>query len=234
MARSFVGITAATMVMACSTWAAAQPMTNPRVTSSRSDGRVTMVAMTDAVRVSQTITATGFDLIVNDGRDTARIIGDVHGRVRVERGGRAVSMTLQTSTVEDAAAARDVLTGSSALARFGEVVGTGWARSTKQALVFVSAHAMVALLQGNAVPLRAMAERIGTSREPQFVRVRQMTASQCWRSYEQDVIGYTYELEKCLEEASYSLNPLRSAWCAYSYNLKATLAFVWLLDCSGY
>jgi hypothetical protein len=177
---------------------------------------------------------TGFDLVVSDGRDTARVAGDVHGTVRVERGGRTVTVNLQHSTTEEARAAGAALAGSTAVARFGEVVATGWARSTKEALVFVSAHAVVALLQGNVIPVRAMANRLMTSNEPQLVRVRQRTAAECWRAYESDVLGYTYELEQCLDEASYSLNPLRSSWCAYSYNLKATLAFVWLLDCSGY
>lgn len=222
------------MVMAVGSLAAAQPMTSPRVTTSRGDGHVTIVAKTDAVRVSQTITAKGFELTVSDKRDSVRIAGDVHGRVRAERGGRVVSLALQTSTPQDARAVSALLMGSTSLARFGEIVATGWARSTRDALVFVSAHAMVALLQGDAVPLRAMAHRIVTSQEPHLVRVRQRTAAECWRAYEQDVISYTYELEQCLAEASYSLNPLRSAWCAYSYNLKASLAFVWLLDCSGY
>jgi predicted transglutaminase-like cysteine proteinase len=234
MTRSIVGITVAALVMAFGSLATAQPTSSPRVTTSRGDGHVTLVAKTDEVRVSQTMTSNGFDLTVSDGRDAARITGDVHGRVHVERGGRRVSLTLQTSTPADARAASTLLMGSTALARFGEIIATGWARSTKEALVFVSAHAMVALLQGNAAPLRAMANRIATSAEPQLVRVRQRTAGECWRSYEQDVLGYTYELEQCLAEASYSLNPLRSAWCAYSYNLKTSLAFIWLLDCSGF
>jgi hypothetical protein len=194
-----------------------------------------MVARTDSVRVTQSMTSSGFDLIVSDGRDTARVVGDVHGRVRVERGGRSVTVLLQQATPAEAQAARAVLAGSTAIARFGEIVATGWARSTKEALVFVSAHAVVALLQGDAMPLRAMAHRLAASDEPTLVRVRQpRTAAECWRAYEVDVVGYTYELERCLEEARSSLNPLRSAWCAYSYNLKTSLAFVWLLDCSGY
>jgi hypothetical protein len=216
------------------TVATAQPVTSPVVTTSRSNGSVTMVARTDAVRVSQTMTLTGFDLVVSDGRESVRITGDVHGRVRATRAGRSVAITLQQATAADARSASQLLAGSTALARFGDLVRTGWARSTKDALVFVSAHAMVALLQGDAVPLRAMAQHLTSNDEPALVRVRQRTAGECWRAYEHDVVGYTYELEQCLEEARFSLNPLRSAWCAYSYNLKATLAFVWLLDCSGY
>ena len=214
--------------------AAGEPPTNPRVSVTRGTDTVTLTARTATLRVSQTLTPTTFDLVVSDGRDSAQITGDTEGRVTVRRSGRTLSLALRDATVAQAEAVRALLRGSTALANLRQLAASAWARSHKDALAFVSAQAMVAVLEGDQTPIRAVVHRIQTSRDPQVVRVRQMTASDCWRAYERDALSYTYELERCMSEASYSLNPLRSAWCAYSYNLKSTLAFIWLLDCSGY
>jgi hypothetical protein len=214
--------------------ASAQPITSPKVAVTRGADKVTMTARTDVVRVSQTLTPQGFDLVVSSGGDSAQIVGTTEGQLTVRRAGRTLTLSLQQASRIEAEAVRALLRGSTALARLGQLTRTAWARSHKDAFVFVSAQAMVAAIQGDVAPLKAVVSRIQTSREPQIVRVRQRTASECWRAYERDALAYTYELEQCMEEASYSLNPLRSAWCAYSYNLKASLAFIWLLDCSGY
>lgn len=234
MTRSLVGIAAAAVVTVIPTVIAAQPTQDPRVTVSRGSGQVTISVKAATLVVAQQVTPTTFDLTVADGRDVARFTGDVDGRVRIERGGRMLALAMTNAKPEDAATARTMLAGSIALERFGRLMASSWARATKEAVVFASAHAIVALVQGNAAPLHAFVQRVRVGAEPRLVTVAQMSASECWRSYERDVLGYTYELESCLVESSDSLNPLRSAWCAYSYNLKATLAFIWLLDCSGY
>ena len=235
MVRSLTGVAVMLVAVVGPTGlAAGEPTTTPRVSVTRGADKVTLTARTETVRVSQTLTPKSFDLVVSDGRDSAQITGDTEGRVTVRRAGRTIRLALRDATLREAEAVRALLRGSTALARLRQLAASAWARSHKDALVFVSAQAMVAVLEGDQAPIRAVVHRLQTSREPTVVRVRQMTASDCWRAYERDALSYTYELERCIEEASYSLNPLRGAWCAYSYNLKASLAFVWLLDCSGY
>ena len=207
--------------------------TTPRVTMTRGKETVTISARTERVRVSQTLTPRSFSLTVSDGRDAVEINGNTDGQVAVRRAGRTLALSLRDSAPREAEAVQALLRGSSAIARLGELASSSWGRSHRDAMVFVSAHAMAALLQGTAAPLKAVVHRFQASGEPVLVRV-QRTPGECWRAYERDVLSYTYDLEACIEESSASLNPLRSAWCAYSYNLKATLAFVWLLDCNGY
>jgi hypothetical protein len=199
----------------------------------RGKGTVTIAARTETVRVSQTLTTGSFALTVSDGRDAVEISGNTDGQVAVRRAGRTLALSMRDSTVHEAEAVQALLRGSSAIARLGELATSSWARSHKDAMVFVSAHALAALLQGTSAPLKAIVHRFQAASEPRLVRV-QLTSGDCWRLYQRDVLSYTYELEACIDESSSSLNPLRSAWCAYSYNLKATLAFVWLMDCNGY
>jgi hypothetical protein len=235
MVRSWTGVAVMLVaVMGTSSVAAGEQATTPRVSVTRGADKVTLTARTQTVRVSQTLTPKSFDLVVSDGRDSAQITGDIEGRVTVRRAGQTMTLALRDATLREAEAVRALLRGSTALARLRQLAASPWARSHKDGVVFVSAQAMVAVLEGDQAPIRAVVHQFQTSHEPQIVRVRQRTASDCWRAYEQDALSYTYELEACMAEASYSLNPLRGAWCAYSYNLKASLAFVWLLDCSGY
>ena len=214
--------------------AAAQTVgSQPRVTMTRGKGTMTIAARTESVRVSQTVTTNAFALTISDGRDSVEVSGNTDGQVVVRRSGRALTLSMRDATVPQVEAIRALLRESSAIARLGELASSAWGRSHKDALVFVSAHAMTALLQGHVGPVKALAQRFERDRQP-AIRPAQMTAGQCWLAYQRDVLSYTYDLEACIAESSASLNPLRSAWCAYSYNLKATLAFVWLMDCSGY
>jgi hypothetical protein len=234
MSRGLLGVVVAVMVVWGPVTAAAQSAEVPRVAVTRRADRVTITARTSALRVSETVTRAGFELTLSDGRDAAAIAGDAAGRVSVRRGGRTLQLSLRQGSAAEVEAVRRLLGGSSAVAAFGRLLQSPWGRTSKEALAFASAHAIATLLQGERAPLTAIVQRLRVSQEPQIVRVRQMTASMCWRSYERDVLMYTYELENCIAQASNSLNPLSSAWCSYEYNLKATLAFVWLLDCSGY
>lgn len=233
MNRSLVGIAAVAMMAATPAIIAAEPAVNPRVSITRDKGQVTVAVAAGSLKVTQRLTPRSFDLTVADGRDSATIAGDVEGRVRVARANRVVAFSLRDGTQDEAAAARAMLTGSRALAQFDRLVASAWGRSTKEALVFVSAHALVALLQGDSSPLRTVVSRLRSETEPRIRRAAQ-TSNDCWRAYERDVLQITYDLEACIQEASYSLNPLRASWCAYSYNLRASLAFIWLLDCNGY
>lgn len=213
--------------------AAAQTTATPRVTITRGTDTVTVAARTERVSVRQTLTSTSFALTASDGRDAVNISGNTEGQIVVRRGGHALAISMRDATAPQVEAVRALLRESPALARLGELATSAWGRSHKGALVFVSAHAMASLLQGQVGPLKTMAQRFEREGQP-AIRPVQMTASMCWKAYQKDVLDYTYELEACIQESSASLNPLRSAWCAYSYNLKATLAFVWLMDCSGY
>jgi hypothetical protein len=234
MARTLVGV--AVMAMALTglplSAAAQSAGTTPRVTMTRGKETVTISARTERVRVSQTLTPSSFSLTMSDGRDAVDISGNTDGQVAVRRAGRSLALSMRDSTAREVEAVQALLRGSSAIARLGELATSSWGRSQKDAIVFVTGHAMAALLQGTSAPLKAIVHRLQAS-EPVLVRV-QRTPGECWRAYERDVLSYTYDLEACIQESSYSLNPLRSAWCAYSYDLKATLAFVWLLDCNGY
>lgn len=235
MARTLVGVAVMAMALAgLPLSAAAQSAgTSPRVTMTRGKETVTISARTERVRVSQTLTPNSFSLTMSDGRDAVEISGNTDGQVAVRRAGRSLALSMRDSTEREVEAVQALLRGSSAIARLGELATSSWGRSHKDAIVFVSGHAMAALLQGTSAPLKAIVHRFQASGEPVLVRV-QRTPGECWRAYERDVLSYTYDLEACIEESRYSLNPLRSAWCAYSYDLKATLAFVWLLDCNGY
>jgi hypothetical protein len=238
MTRSVVGVAAMAMVAAMTVAPdVSQAQTSadrPRLEITRGDGRVTISARARDLTVTQTLRPVGFDLRIVLGRDLVRVNGDTAGRVRVERTGRSLALSMAGATVEQAAEVRSLLAGSTALAAFDALVASEWARTTREAVVFHSAHAIVALLRGDQRPLQAFVRRVKAGREVRLIAIGQMTAHECWRSYERDVLRYTYELEICLADASNSLNPLTSAWCAYEYNLKTTLAFIWLLDCSGY
>jgi hypothetical protein len=235
MTDSRVGIAAVAFLAAMPAIVAAQSTTAPRVQVTRSGTQVTIAAKADAWSISQTLTPTTFDLRIGDAVDRVRFVGDKTGRLRIDRGGRTLVLTLLEETpVADLDKVKAMLAGSSALARFDRLMASDWARAAREAAAFDAPHAIVALLQGNAAPLEAVVQRARLAGEPRITTVAQQTASWCWRSYERDVLTYTYELESCVAEATWSINPLRISWCAYSYNIKASLAFIWLLDCSGY
>ena len=231
MARSLVGMAALAALLVVPGVVKAEP-TAPRVNTTRTRDGATMTVREGGLMVSQSVTRQSFTLTVQQGADRVRITGDTGGRVSLSRRGRSHAFVVSTATAADAAKIAALVTGSAALGAFDALMASSWARRT-EAAPFVSAHAIVALLRSDVQPTRALVQRARAAAGPRLIAA-QFTASQCWRSYERDVIGYTYELESCLEEASYSLNPLRTMWCSYSYNLQTTLAFIWLLDCSGH
>jgi hypothetical protein len=233
MAVSRIGIVLA-IVASVPAIAGAQSGAAPRVSVTRSGGQVTIAARADTFSVSHTLASTTFDLQVSEGADKVRFVGDKSGQLRIQRGGHTMSMAMLEATGPEMQQVKSLLAGSRALARFDRIMGSDWTRATREAAAFEAPHAIVAYLQGNTAPLDAVMLRVRTASQPRISTMAQTTASWCWRSYERDVLAYTYELEDCVDEASNSINPMRIAWCAYSYNLKASLAFIWLLDCSGY
>jgi hypothetical protein len=110
---------------------------------------------------------------------------------------------------------------------------SSWTRSAEVATVFKSAREVIRVLQADHnVVERVVAKRPTVAYS--IVPVLQRTPSQCWDAYTRDVVHFTYELQSCLNSASYAWwNPLATGFCAYEYNLKSSLAAIWLLDCYG-
>jgi hypothetical protein len=204
----------------------------PRVSVSRKSQSAVMALRAEQLIVSQTLKPGVVDVILSDGVDRVRVVSEIDGDVRIERAGRVRAFNVTSATAGDAAAAMALLGESPAVAAFEALLASPWGE-TRRALPFASSHALIALLQARTEPLRVVVQRIRTSSSAR-IREAGMTAGECWTAYERDAVRYTYELEQCIADASNSLNPLRVSWCAYSYNLKSTLAFIWLLDCSGY
>ncbi len=232
MTRAVASIAIVAMMVGVPAMGGARGLEDPRVTTTRGDGRVTVTMAYRKLVVRETLSSSTFDVTVADPSDAVRFAGDASGRLRVERNGRVVVLAMTTATLTDAAAVKALLAGSSALATFDEAMRTEWAQ-TREATLFASAHATVGLLQGNTHRLRALVKRFRQDGEFRLIAAAQSGPAGCWDSYERDVIKYTYELEQCIQDAADSWNPFGVAWCAYEYNLKATLAFYWLLDCSG-
>lgn len=211
----------------------------PRVNTTRSASHAVMSVKSSAVTVTQTISPDAFDLRLQSAADEVRITGDRGGHVTVVRGGARHALDVRTATLDDQRTVQRMLSGSAALAGFETLMATPWPRPAAVAPVLDAAKAMIALFRGEApraLPLVAAMRAPAPTDVPasSLRRVAQkLSPSQCWDIYAHDVLKFTYDLEACMAEASYSLNPLRSAWCGYEYNLKATLAAFWLLDCYG-
>jgi hypothetical protein len=212
----------------------AEPVAAPRIGVTRGDGRVVISLSADSLAVTQTLTARSFDLRVVFPGDAARITGDADGKIRVERGRRSMSFELRSATPDDAERVRAMLGDSLALTHFDRLMASGWAASRREAQVFVGTHAILGLLRGDMAPTSALVERASLDAQPRLITVQGgLSASECWRSYERDMVYYVWELRACIDEASNSYNPLATAFCGYTFDLKATLAFFWLLDCHG-
>jgi hypothetical protein len=230
MARSFVYLTAI-VALALAPALAFAGTDSPRVTTTRKGGSVTIAARTPELVVSQTLRRGLLDVSITAGADRVRVVGDEGGFVRVERAGRTRSFDVRAARAEDITAVRAMLSTSTAMSAFESLLASPWGGS-RAAMPFAASHALVALLQARTEPLRAIVQRARAG--DTLLKNIRLTSGECWHYYERDAVRYTYELEQCVADASNSLNPLRVSWCAYSYNLKTTLAFLWLLDCNGY
>lgn len=231
MTRSLVGMAAATLVAFSPVTVSAH--THPQITVSREKDQATIVLERGDLTVTQTLAGETVDLRLVQGADHVRLTADLEGRVRMERGERQHQFSMRTATPADQAAITALLAGSAAVPSFDAVMQSEWARTTKAAQLFTSARALLGVLQGDYQPVARMAAAVSTPAPTLMFARQRMSPSQCWDTYSRDVVYFTYELQRCMVEASYSLNPLRSAWCAYEYNLKSSLSAFWLLDCYG-
>lgn len=211
----------------------------PRVTTTRGAGQAVVTVEANTVTVRQALTPDTFELQVRSAGDEVRVTGDRNGRVTLVRNGERHALDLRTATTVEQQRVEQLLARSPALANFDTLMASSWPRPAAVAVVLDAAKAMVALFRGQTPrPLAVVAAMDAPGASAVSVtglrRVAQkMSPSQCWDTYAHDVLKFTYELEACMAEATYSLNPLRSAWCGYEYNIKATLSAFWLLDCYG-
>jgi hypothetical protein len=97
------------------------------------------------------------------------------------------------------------------------------------------ANAMIHAISGDTRATGAMVVQAMARPAMAFRPVAQRSrADECWDGYTRSVLRYTYEYEGCVREArDLWWEAWRLAWCAYEYDLKATLAGFWLLDCNG-
>jgi hypothetical protein len=205
----------------------------PRVRASRTHQQASISLQAGALRVTQTMTRKAFELQLTDGKDRVRFTGDVNGNVSVQRGDVSRAFSLRTGSSADQAAVIALLTESTAVRSFDSVMRSGWAASAKSAVLFRAAHSMLGALRGSDRPVAALFRNGAPAANASIIPVRRDGPAACWDAYSRDVIRYTFDLEGCIDEADDSINPLHLAWCAYEYNIKTSLALIWLLDCSG-
>jgi hypothetical protein len=102
------------------------------------------------------------------------------------------------------------------------------------AALFTPTREWIRALQGVDVSVAQMAAAASMPQASIVPARQRLSPSQCWDTYSRDVVKFTYDLQSCLASLSGNWwNPLHTAWCAYEYNLKSSLAGIWLLDCYG-
>jgi hypothetical protein len=204
------------------------------VTATR-DGRdaATITLRDGALTIVQHLTETALDLRLTQGEDDVRLVADLSGRVVVSGGGQHRAFLVRSATEDDVRVVRGIVERSAALAAFDRLLQSPWA-ATNAAVAFRSTRALIRVLEGddNAI-VEAPAPRVAPRTAIVLARQR-LSPSQCWDTYSRDVVKFTYDLQSCLSQTSANWwNPLHVAWCSYEYNLKSSLASIWLLDCYG-
>lgn len=227
MTRSLIGVVMGVALIATPVATAAQSVPEVKATRQKTGATITLKA--GRLQVVQRLGADAFDLRLTDKGDDVRLTGNLAGRVSVQRGARRHAFSMRTAGAADQAAIQALLADSTALRGFDAVMNTPWAR-TQRAVAFRSANAMLALFRGDYRPTTALVASVATRKEG-IVPVRRDGPDACWSAYSHDVVRYTYDLEACVAEARDSWIPWALGWCAYEYDLKASLAFVWMLDC---
>jgi hypothetical protein len=207
--------------------------TTPEVTATREGRGATLTLRHGGLTIVQRLAERTLDLSVTEGRDELRVSADLDGRVTMERAGKRRAFEVRSATLDDQAALNSLLSDSAAMTAFDRVLASEWARS-EMAAPFRTTREVIRALQGDYNVVSRMASVVSTPRTPIVFARQRLSPSQCWDTYSRDVTKYTYDLQSCLSNAYYAWwNPLHSAWCTYEYNLKSSLAAVWLLDCYG-
>jgi hypothetical protein len=231
MTRVVVAVAAVSMLM--TTAAGANP-TQPDITVVRNGEERTVTLRAGALRITQTLGARSLNVQLTEGDDEVAFTADLDGRVTIRRGDAQRSFSVRAATEQDQAGLNAMLLGSRALAAFDDLMQSAWAHDAQVATVFRTAREVLRVLQTDHRSIEWMAAARPIS-SPMVLRVRQrLTPAQCWDTYARDVVHFTYELQSCLASVGAQWwNPLATAWCGYEYNLKSSLAAVWLLDCYG-
>lgn len=230
MTRVLIGVV---MAWAMTVAPALAGVSEPTVKTLRDGNRATITLRAGGLTVTQILTQSVVDIQLGEGHDTLRVTGDLEGRVIVERRGQRHTFSMRAAQAADQVALNAMLSGSPALSAFDRVLQSSWGQSHRAAAMFKSSRELIRVLQGDYRSVTSLAAPPVASTA--LVRVAQrLSPSQCWDTYARDVIHFTYELQSCLNSASYQWwNPLATGWCAYEYNLKSSLAGIWLLDCYG-
>jgi hypothetical protein len=232
MTRVVMGVVMAAMV---SVVPAQASVGEPDVRTWRDGDRATITLRSGALRITQMLTRSALRLEIAHDRDVLRLSGDLEGRVSVERNGQRLAFAMRTATADDHAALNTMVTPSTALQSFDALLASAWGRTAPAARLFVSAREVLRVLQGDSkdAVARMMTPPPTASATLMLARQR-LSPAQCWDTYARDVTKFTYDLQSCLAQVNANWwNPLHVAWCSYEYNLKSSLAAIWLLDCYG-
>jgi hypothetical protein len=206
----------------------------PLVSTMREADRAVITLRAGDLTVTQTITRTAVDVRFVQGRDAIRFSGDLDGRVVVERGDQRRAFALRTASPEDQIAINAIAAESAAFAAFDALMQSDWARTAEMAALFTPTREWIRALQGANATVAEMAAAASMPQASIVPARQRLSPSQCWDTYSRDVVKFTYDLQSCLASLSANWwNPLHTAWCAYEYNLKSSLASIWLLDCYG-
>jgi hypothetical protein len=207
----------------------------PEYSVSRVPNRATLTVRTGSFRFEEVLSPTAFAFTIESGRDRVQMAGDQNGELVVIRGDRKHVLNMAVASDAHRRELRVLLDDSPALAELAHVADATRNADSKYATFLENANALVRTVQGDvsatrALVVQAMARPAGGFKTG---AQRGTRADDCWDGYTRAVIRYTYELEACIREARERFNPLMTAWCGYQYNIKATLAGYWLLDCEG-
>lgn len=232
MTRSIVGWSMV-VVLTMPGWVRAQTFEDPRVSITRGDTAAVVTLETKDLVATQSLSPGGVALALEAGGDAVRLSGDAAGRVTVARDGARHTFSIREAVAADQTTVAAILGGSSALRRFDELMRSQWSRTARAARLFAPVHAMVTALGGDHRTVAQIAASLSTPAPALTLARQKYSPDACWTIYSHDVLKFTYDLEACMAEARESLNPLRTMWCAYEYNIKASLAMIWMLDCYG-
>ena len=209
----------------------------PHLKTSRSGDQATITLRAGGLTVTQTLTPSAALLRVEVDGDAVQFAGDLDGRVTLERGRTRRTFMVRTASSEDKASVQAMLADSPALRAFDRLLQSAWARTAESATPFKTTRAALRALEGDNQVGNQLVNAVSSTgpTTASLGRVRQrLSPSQCWDTYAKDVVHFTYELQSCLGSVGAQWwNPFATAWCAYEYNLKSSLASVWLLDCYG-
>lgn len=223
-----MALAAALVVVPALAWAQG----DPRVKASRGRDHGTISMQAGKLSVTQKLTRTALDLQLAEGGDVLRLTGDLEGNVVIERGAVRHAFSMRTGGADDQRIVLALLADSAPLRSFDALMRTAWGRSSRAATVFRSAHSLLALFRGDERPVQALTA-LAPAPVASIVPVRRDGPSACWTTYTLDVVRYTYQLESCVDESRNSYFMFHLAWCAYEYDIKTSLALMWLLDCNG-